>query len=295
MPRYAGRLKQPTIHRSPPTKIVRRPLPHQLPLSLRPRERLAARRRRKRILGALVFVVFMGAGIAGAGWLSYHERFTLNSVEVRGVAALSPLALEGAFERLLSDNAFHLFSKRNIFLYPRQNVERALLSEFPRLKHVSLSRESLLAQAVVIDVKEREARYRWCNETCFLMDPDGYIFAEDGEYGGYVFRGGLVADLSPIGQWFLRGRLEKVLELFAQLDSLGFKALGATVENETDLQVPLERGFYLRVAFAQEASDVAKNLELVLSSEALREKVSELEYVDLRFGDKVYYQMKQTE
>jgi len=35
-----------------------------------------------------------------------------------------------------------------------------------------------------------------------------------------------------------------------------------------------------------------KNLELVLSSDVLKGKTDALEYVDLRFGNRVYYKLK---
>mgnify|MGYP001565319663 CR=1 FL=1 len=42
----------------------------------------------------------------------------------------------------------------------------------------------------------------------------------------------------------------------------------------------------------EKEEDVVRNLELILSSDALQAKLDSLDYVDLRFGNRVYYQLK---
>lgn len=265
-----------------------------MPLPMKPRERLAKRRRRARIRlggGMLVISIMM---VFGAGWLSYNERLIIADVSVQGAKSLNPEAVKTAVDSNLHDGKFHLFSRSNIFLYPKSELADALRTELPRIKSVAISRESLLAQAVIVSLEERQPRHRWCNvESCFLMDDDGYIFADAaGEDVAYEFRGGLLPTEPPIGQTLLRGHLRDVLELLSLLKNAGHTPVSVTIENEKDMSISLESGFYLKVTFASDASDVVKNLELILTSDALREKQNSLEYVDLRFGNRVYYQSK---
>ncbi len=260
--------------------------------------------------------VLVAAAVWGAGVLSYNERLVINSVRVLGVSTVDSRQVETTFETGLNDGGYHLFSRSNIFLYPRAQLAKKLLTDLPRIKSVNISRESLLAQAVTVTVEEREARYVWCNiEKCFFMDGDGYIFApleantvteipandqpltgfaESAETHNiqYTFKGGLVSKESPIGQTFLRGRLSDIVQLLQRLEAAGYAPNGATVENESDFSVDLKQGFYLKVSFDAEASDVVRNLELIVSTDALRGKLDRLLYVDLRFGNRVYYQMK---
>lgn len=231
----------------------------------------------------------------GAGRLSYNERFVINHIVVQGVSAIDPRVVETTVEAGLNDGAYHLFSRSNMFLYPREQLAQKLMSELPRIKSVNMQRESLLAQAVTVFIAERGARHLWCDvEKCFFMDADGYIFSENSgpQELQYTFEGGLVSNESPIGQTFLRGRLSIMIDLLQRLESAGYVSSGATVENEKDFVVQLEKGFYLKVAFNSAAADVVRNLELILSSDGLNGKSDNLDYVDLRFGNRVYYQLK---
>lgn len=259
-------------------------------MPLKPRERLAARRRRARLIGAALSICVTAAAIGGLALVSHHDRFAIRDVSVVGAAALPVSDLETVFSESFA-SGFQLFSERNIFLYPSAHIKDELLRRFPRLESVTLSRESLFAQAVVLSVREREAQYSWCTDAgaCYLMDRDGFVFApQNGEASRYQFRAGL-APGEPVGQTFLRGRLGNAVALLDQLEAAGFAATGARVENESDMTISLEKGFYLKVSFKAEPYKIVKNLELALSAEALRDKITFLEYVDLRFGNRVYY------
>lgn len=293
-------LRKLSLSRNPPTRIRRRPVSGQLPLSLRPKERLAQRRRRARIRTVFISLLFLAGATWGVGALSYHDRFAIRDIDIIGAAALSEKTVRAAFETGLYDGAYHFLSRDNIFLYPEKEVSLELQKELPRIKSVNVSRDSLLAQAITVSIEERSPTHRWClsaqtgSERCYLMDETGLIFAfDDGTEVLYTFRGGLAPDKSPIGQQFLRGELPDVLELFTLLNEIGFTPDGATVENETDFTVSLERGFSLKVSFKSESRDVVKNLQLILISDTLQGNEDKLDYVDLRFGNRVYYQMKQ--
>ena len=287
--------RRKAIHRSPPTRIHSRPLFGQLSLDLRPKERLARRRRRRRVIAAFVVCVLMGVSVWGVGIISYNEHFAIDDVSVAGTKVLSPRVLKAAFDTKLYDGAYHLFSRTNVFLFPASDIVRALENDYLRISTLSISRPSLLSQAVRVTITEREPKYSWCDTTCYLMDANGFIFAtldKAATTTGYVFKGGLVENRLPVGQTFLRGRLNGITELFRGLEAVGFTPKGATIENDMDVRVDLAEGFYLKVSFGSDPHVIAKNLELITGSDALKGKLYTLSYVDLRFGDKVYYQMK---
>jgi len=65
-----------------------------------------------------------------------------------------------------------------------------------------------------------------------------------------------------------------------------------SVENEQDFKVSLLQRFALRASFGADADTLVRNLQDVLSSDTLRGKENKIEYVDLRFGNRVYYKNK---
>ena len=302
------------------------------PLALRePQKRptLRARRRRARTLIALLFASLVAAAVYGVSLASYLPRFSIQSVEVQGAKEIRTNLVRVYVETVLYSGAHSLFSRANIFLYPRMEIESAVREYFPRIESVHVSRGSLLATAVIVSIREREAFARWCAisesgftgervESCYVMDRSGLVFAplevrpESGLPAGagpltgfapvgaatagfatpYIFRGGFSTTSSPIGGAYLPGTFAGVSALLERLGQAGFNALSISAEGEQDFSIALARGFELRASFGADVSALVKNLELVLSSETLRGKEDELEYVDLRFGNRVYYKLR---
>lgn len=252
--------------------------------------RLKTRRRRQRLF--MFCICLMGAagllgGVAGA---SHLQQFAVSDISVTGASAIPVEAVVSSVENSLTDGGFRFFSRKNMFLYPRSTIENTLSAEFPRIKGVTIARTSLLASAVVVAVEEREPFAKWCADACYVMDSSGFIYALEGgaPESPYVFSGGL-APGEAIGQTFLRGRLQSIVTLLHDLEKEGFTARGITVDTEKDFTVILESNLKLLVSFEMAPSDIIRNLETALEAEGLREKLDTLEYIDLRFGNRVYY------
>jgi cell division septal protein FtsQ len=272
--------------RSEPPRRERRPL------SLR------ARRRRIRIAVAIGVVLLLGAAVYAVHAASYAPRLTISSIDVTGTETVDPEAVRSYIETKIRDGQSHFFSRSNIFLYPRAEIERGLVAEFPRIKSVSASRAGV-SQTLTVAIEERAPFARWCDPagTCYAMDEDGFIFAQEAASSTtafaqpYRFAGGL--DGAPVGQTFIPGHVPGVVALLRILQQQGgVTPTDVDITNDQDIAVHFSEGFYLKASFGEDAGDLARNLALVLSSSALQGKRDELEYVDLRFGNRVYYKLK---
>jgi cell division septal protein FtsQ len=223
---------------------------------------------------------------------------SIASVGVVGAEDISPRLVKAYFESELFDGTRAFFSRYNIFLFPRETLEERLMEHFPHIRSAKISRDALLAQAVVVTVEEREPRGRWCDVgRCYYLDDKGFIFAPapGSDPTLYTFTGALASGDSPIGQTFLPERFPQVLTLLLKLKDAGFASVGLSLESEEDFSIPLARGYAIRAPLAGDFEKIVHNLQLVLSSDALRGKESQLEYIDLRFGNRVYYKFKNSE
>ncbi len=249
---------------------------------------------------AVAAVLILGALIVwGVSWASYLPQFSIRTVSVLGAERVPTPLIQNYVESILHDGSHPTFSRSNIILYPRASIEKAVESFFPRIKSASISRGSLLATAIAVVVEERTTFARWCTLTqCYVMDEGGFVFAEfsgntnSASTTHYIFRGGIESDENPIGQRFAPAHLPGILVLLTLLGQAGFHPLGGSIDNEQDLSILFKEGFALKVSFGQDANTLTKNLELVLSSEVLKEKKGQLEYIDLRFDNRVYYKMR---
>ena len=267
---------------------------------------LRARRRRVRVLIVASILVLCAALVYGVSWLSYLPQFNISGISVAGANGMKEEHIQRYVETVLDDGAYRILSRRNIFLYPRAELEKAVTS-LPPVKSVRITRPSIFATDIVITIEERDAFARWCTGIgqgeCYLMDSGGFIYAPMGWAGTstsstqYIFAGGLpprddsTTSTYPIGQWFVQAHLPGLLSLLTYLGQAGFTAESAQVDGQ-DILIQLQEGFLVKASFGADAGTLAKNLELVLSSDVLKGKTAELEYVDLRFGNRVYYKLR---
>lgn len=278
-------------------------------LSQNRKSSLRVRRRKLRALAVFILALLFAVTVGVLSWVSYLPQFSISTISVNGTKEIPEQLVRTYIESRLYDGSYTLFSRNNIFLYPRVTIEKSIVSYFPRISTANISRNSLLAQAITVTVAERQPFALWCSigEVCYLMDADGFIFAPASTSTAgalMVFRGdvspqaelspGKVANAadSPIGQTFLSGRFGSVIELFKRLRLAGYAPTGATVLNEKDFSISFSDGFALHISFGSDASTLVRNLQLALSADPLLGKVDKLDYIDMRFGDRVYYKFK---
>jgi cell division septal protein FtsQ len=254
---------------------------------------------------ALLLLIFCAWGVS---YVSYLPQFSIQSVSVVGTSQVPAKLVSDYVETILDNGSYHLLSRKNIFLYPRSSIEKAVVGYFPRIKSASVSRVSLLATGITVSVEERQPYALWCSDSshasCYQMDHNGFIFAQASQIAStssvaqtqYVFEGGIATSTAPIGQSFVPAHLPGLVVLLQSLGQAGFAAQGISVVNDQDFSIALTEGFRLKASFGEDAGTLTRNLQLIISSDPLQGKEQDLEYIDLRFGDRVYYKLKgQTE
>ena len=236
---------------------------------------------------------------------SYLERFTYQHVAVSGAESLSPSVVQKFVSDRLVESSQGFISGRNIFVFDYAPLERDIVQNFPRIKTAHVSRDTTLGNGLVVILEERAPFARWCppiGQECFLMDDTGIVFASEVGIATstlltpYVFTGALSSTTlsvnAPLGETFAAGHFSGITLLLKMLGESGMRAEGARLVNETDFSVALAEGFFLKVSYGADPETLTKNLALILSADALKGKTQLLEYVDLRFGNRVYYKLK---
>lgn len=279
----------------------------KLPLRETPkRETLRTKRRKKRLIGLGIFTVFLLLAGYGVSYASYMPQFSVQSFEIQGAKELQSEILRSRAESVVFDGRSRLFSRANVFLYPKAEIAASLMQEFPRIESIEVARASVSSTNVLISIREREPYAKWCasgvlgseesEAMCYTMDRGGYIFAAADATSTtlaspYVFNGALSATSSPVGQTYLPAKLSALLALLDRLAQTGFTPAEVFVDGE-DFSILLGQGFELRASFGANVAELVRDLDLVLSSDSLRDKQYQLEYIDLRFGNRVYYKLE---
>lgn len=280
------------------------PAPHHRDRKISP---IRVRRRKIRLYLALGAIVLLASMVYVVHWISYMPRLSIAAIEVKGAQQLEPSLVRAYADSVVDDGSYHYFSRSNILLYPREALEKGIVDSFPRLNTAAVSRDGLLGQILTITVTERTPFGMWCKSLdqaeCFAMDERGYIFtvatsSDTVRYAQpYLFTGGVAStSASVIGQIFAPGHVPGILALLRLLSQSGdLTPTSVSVQDDQDFSVRFTQGFILKASYGGNPSTLSRNIRLVLGSDALKGKASELEYIDLRFGNRVYYKLKGAE
>ena len=131
-------------------------------------------------------------------------------------------------------------------------------------------------------------------EECAFVDEKGFIFGPAPTFSGTIFpkffdkRG----QPSAIGKEMIPEtefqKLRSFKELLAKNDINVAKII---LQDEAIYEVYSKEGWYILLNAKNEPNPSFNNLKLVLDTQ-IKEKRLKLEYIDLRFGKKVFYKLK---
>lgn len=250
---------------------------------------LSRKRRRRWVLwraaGWLLAFFFTGGALAS---LFYIPQFQIRAVAVQGAKSLDSALLAAEVSSVLQGKYFRLLPKNNLIFLPRKKVA-ALLQKEPRIESFSMERR--FPSALEIEIKEREPWGIWCQgERCFFADQTGFVFAPAPlAEGRAIFKIKDEREENFFGKHFLpRELLEKIIHL-AERVAKRFEEEPWLLEIKTSQSFKLlvKSGWYLKLDDKTDFDRALENLALALRE--LGERREQLEYLDLRFTDKVFY------
>ncbi|MFA5750743.1 MAG: hypothetical protein WCX79_01460 [Candidatus Paceibacterota bacterium] len=275
-----------------------------------------AKLRKKEVLGKriiLILIIFVFCLIALV-FVSRSEKLSINSIEITGINPIDGEILKNKVKDILSEKYLLLFPKRSIIFLPRKNIIEKVKSEYLIYKDIDINLDGL--NTLKINITERYAQYLWCGnnfilsqekKTCYFMDEEGYIYSSAPYFSGDVyfkFFGGISSDYeSPIGHTFLKEKIKEIDKFRKMLKSININPVSLFVKEDGDMEfylLSLSSSIQLppRIIFNIDSGyeKLTENLEIVFGSEQFLNEYEnsqkELEYIDLRFGNKVYYRFR---
>ncbi len=265
------------------------------------------RRRRVRAYSFFVLLVFL---FIVAVWFGNSDRFKIKDVSVEGNAVVQSSNIVSIAQKNLTGRYFLIFSNRNAFLYPKEKIEQEIKSSLGYVSEVKLERRGF--NKLVIFVAEREAKYIACdlglksNSQCYLVDRSGLLFAPaGGRFENVLFMIQSNLPAKPLGQQLLNkddfANLEKAIaslpQLFAHAGIGGLDSDLVSVSPVGDYIFEVRQGsgsnWELRWHHSSDLPTIARRLKALWASSDFQSdiKSGNLQYVDLRFGKKVFYKL----
>lgn len=268
--------------------MVRTPLPES---------RLRARKRtRLRVLSPMLGGLALAA-IGGLTYLSWRPFLRIQEVRIEGAQTIATSTLERFVRARLAGTYLGVLPRDNVFIYPKSRVERDLRAAYPLFADVSVAADSLTS--LVVALAERGPVALWCgsspaaSEPCLYLDESGMAYAQAPAFSGapYARHYGVLPE-GPLPRQFLApDRFRSLLALVEAMKEKTGEIERVSVSAD-DVSAVLG-GFIVKFTLAEDPADVFRRFALALGSAPFSaHKLSDFQYLDLRFGDKLYYKLK---
>ena len=252
-----------------------------------------------RFLWRFVALLFVGT-VAYA--LFFSPYLAITNVEISGLEKLSETPIRNIAENKLTEKYFSIIPKNNLLIFPKNALKQELLASFKRIETVDVER--VFPHTLKVIVKERKLAMLFCNaQNCYTLNEFGVSYPANNFSESELTEENLITlhDLSSSQLDYEEKPLEDNYRAFV----LG---LASAVQDETglilkkdyqtnnrmsgDVRVETEAGFSIYFNESVTLKKSVVTLRAILEHKIAKESLGNLEYIDLRIADKVFYKFK---
>ncbi|MFC1630227.1 cell division protein FtsQ/DivIB [Patescibacteria group bacterium] len=237
---------------------------------------------------------FFWFGVLGLGilcllfyFMIFASFFQVKEIQISRNQKVQTENIEGLVWKNIEKKII-FFKTKSIFLVSPKKIKEHLLEKFSKISDVEGKRK--FPSTVMITITERQPLFIFCKNMCFYFDEKGIVF-EDTEYDGSLPK--LIDDGIQdiwLGKRIIEGELlEKLLEIEFGLKENKEISIKEIVILHDKIEVKTPEGFSIYFNKKEGIESQIQNLTLILLKEIPLQNREDLEYIDLRFGTKVYY------
>ena len=272
-------------------------------------EYLKKKRARKRMhffLGIFVFIFI----ISILSFISYRPALRISKVELSGGVLVSQTDVESNVLKFLDGSYFWLFPKNNSIIYPKTKLEKYLTTSFPRIETINIDLQNFHTLKIIITEHKQDAL--WCDtlpsqsafdtgspEHCYFMNSNGLIFSTAPNFSGdaYFKYYGLLSTDEPIGKFYIASSTEfsDITDFISTIRKFSLRPQYLLASGDDQYTLFLSGNGKIYFDTKTPLSTVAQNLSALLRTTAFASTSSQnlpIEYIDLRFGNKLFYKLK---
>ncbi len=287
--------------------------------------KLREKKKKQKKLRLIIFLVVTISILVFFVYVLNASYFRVQRIVVNELEYANREEVELATKNQLDGRFFGLFAKSNIFILPRGNIYKELKSNFPSIKKVDLDVKGLTE--IELEIEEYVANAIWCDvpvtpatllshdaenqdkvssaipqvltsfsgQNCFFLNDSGIVFSPtdyDNNQEVIKFFGGITSD--PLRQTYANKKtfasLVEFTKLLRRLNIVSDQVW--TTNGEVYAFVTKEK-VKIYIDSKDNIVDVFDNLETVIKRDAINQaQFSNIDYIDLRFGNRVFYKLK---
>jgi cell division septal protein FtsQ len=203
----------------------------------------------------------------------------------------------------LSGKWLGIIPKNNILFMGKAAIGNAISKSFPDVASVKTTLAGL--GSLTVEVTERSPYGKWCviadpNNNCLMIDDQGLAFEKfDQSMQSSATTSTSTAILIVFTSAepkldtniFNKTRFEKLKQFIQSFKSAGF-VIDSVKEQDADYFFTLDNGAEIRLQGTDDPEDIASKLFSVEADLQKQADAGRVDYIDLRYGNKVYLKMK---
>ncbi len=218
---------------------------------------------------------------------SFHQ---LEDITVEGVETVSESALEGLVRR--KSSAELVLETSSLVTVSKKKIDEAILSGHPHIEKVDIKK--VFPNRLEIEVTEREKEATWCvgpeaDRECFEIDFSGVAFKRIAPNNDEFHIHLKTPTETELGAGvFPEKKIDFLFEARENLENdFGYEVAKMTIPHNRALFALVKEGPEIRFDMEDQLSGQLERLEILLKERI--EDFEEVEYIELRYGSRIYY------
>lgn len=253
------------------------------------------------IRAAVLIAIAAVAGVMPAFY--FMPRLTalsMNRIEITAEASIPTDGIRVMVEEMLGGTMLAVIPRSNYFAVSSDKIEAEIRQRFPEVAFVRI--EKRFPHLIVIHAKGREFWGVYCERPqnsapfgCSYLDRNGTAYEGLAGFSGWLIPMAFGTAQVRLGEVMARPQLLEFFERAqTELSALGGHLISFDISTTTpdEVRLDLAEGWHIRVLASRPVPEWSGVLRVVLEKE-IGDRRSGLEYIDLRFGDKAFYKLKQ--
>lgn len=242
----------------------------------------------------LTFFVISIIILAGGYFLFFSNYFEIKNINISGISRVSSEEIGSQFWEQADKTRWLLFSQKNILLFNENDFIDKLYSKYGFNK---AELEKKYPETINIDIQEKSFAYIWEEgDNKYYADIDNYIISEINllETGEKTFPYIYNAGSDKINDNIISisdDKINAVFHLFEKfsviLNDYHIEKFIINDENETVI-LQTKEGPQINFSSKNDIEVQLNNL-IVLKNNKLNGDISNLEYIELRYGERIFY------
>jgi len=284
---------------------------------LRPSQVVIKRRRKK--IARSILGIFLGLLLVACFVFVMRMDFVkIQDVRIMGNVSMKTEDLKSALNQMISGNYLYFFPKNNILIFPKVKILSELSKKFPRIETLHISIEKNILE---LSLTERKPHALWCGNSfeqsidpCFFVDSQGFVFSQAPQLNGSSYlklygatplamQASSTEDVLPDGnqpvpawQFISEKEYADVQSFMNDTKNLGLELSALELSDSGTYKFQIKNNGWLLTSRNVPLIDTIENLKAGLSNDVFwlknKKSLSQLEYIDMRYGNKIFYKVK---